>query len=130
MYLSKVAKLWLLDDVKAGALQESLLLLLGPTLRPKQRFHFMEVELDALDEKLGQSQFEAPSVFNFFLPDYQPAGAVASAGLRAPEAQLGTAPHVVRWLNGASSLIRNGLTSCDNGFGPDPTRRGGASSTS
>ena len=45
------------------------------------------------------------------------------AGLRAPEAELGTAPLLVRTLNGLSSLIRYGLTSCADGFGSTTVAR-------
>ena len=38
--------------------------------------------------ELRQYMFNAPSVFNFFSPDFRPAGAVAGAGLVAPEFQL------------------------------------------
>ena len=41
------------DDAQAASGQEWLLLLLGPTLRPEQRFHFMEVELPQLDAPEG-----------------------------------------------------------------------------
>lgn len=33
----------------------------------------------------GQAPFQAPSVFNFFLPDYAPPGEIMNAGLVAPE---------------------------------------------
>lgn len=38
----------------------------------------------------GQRPLSSPSVFNFFQPDYQPAGAIADAGLYAPEFQITT----------------------------------------
>lgn len=37
---------------------------------------------------LGQNPLRAPSVFNFFRPEYAPPGAIASAGLTAPEFQI------------------------------------------
>ena len=36
----------------------------------------------------GQSPFESPSVFNFFLPDYQPPGPITQNYLVAPEFQI------------------------------------------
>ena len=48
-----------------------------------------------LEDLIGQQSYNAPSVFNFYLPDYQPPGAVSRHSLVAPEAQLGTAPYVV-----------------------------------
>jgi uncharacterized protein (DUF1800 family) len=37
---------------------------------------------------IGQNPLRAPSVFNFFRPDYAPPGAIATAGLTAPEFQI------------------------------------------
>ena len=70
-----------------------------------------------MEDKIGQQAHNSPSVFSFFLPEYQPNGRVADAGLVAPEAQLGTAPLLVNFLNGMSSLINYGLTRCYSGFG-------------
>jgi len=76
-----------------------------------------EVELVGLETSIGMQSYRSPTVFAFFLPEYEPAGAVASVGLMAPEAQLGTAPRIIGALNGMSSMIHHGLTSCDEGFG-------------
>jgi hypothetical protein len=43
-----------------------------------------------IDYGLGQQFFFAPSVFNFFAPDYSPQGSVANAMLVAPEFQITT----------------------------------------
>ena len=43
-----------------------------------------------LDLHLGQTPLRAPSVFNFFSPNYSPRGPVSEAGLVAPELQLAT----------------------------------------
>lgn len=48
---------------------------------------------------LGQSPLRAPSVFNWFLPDYTVPGALAEAGLFAPEMQLATETGVVNRVN-------------------------------
>lgn len=37
---------------------------------------------------IGQGALQAPSVFNYFSPDYSPPGAMAAAGLVAPEMQI------------------------------------------
>ena len=39
-------------------------------------------------EGVGQGPLRSPSVFNFFRPDYSPAGDVRDAGLVAPEFQI------------------------------------------
>lgn len=56
-------------------------------------------------------------MFNFYLPEFSPAGPIQEAGLVAPEAQIATAPYLIGYLNGVTSLIDNGLTSCNRGFG-------------
>lgn len=45
-----------------------------------------EVELHDLSNKIGQMYTESPSVFSFFLPEYQPDGLIAEADSVAPEA--------------------------------------------
>jgi len=44
--------------------------------------------LDGLKSKFGQAPLQSNSVFNFFHTDYSPLGAVRSAGLDAPEAEI------------------------------------------
>ena len=75
-----------------------------------------EVELHGLPDSIGQQIFYSPTVFNFFLPDYQPTGPVIQSNLFSPEAQLQTAPSMIGFLNGVSSLVRFGLSSCSGGF--------------
>ena len=43
----------------------------------------------------GQYPLSAPSVFNFYQPDFAPAGPIAEAGLVAPEFQITTDPTIV-----------------------------------
>lgn len=63
-----------------------------------------------IETKIGQNAFQAPTVFNFYHADFSPHGAISSAGLVAPEAELATAPNVINMLNGLSGLIDHGLT--------------------
>jgi len=64
---------------------------------------------------LGQMALRAETVFNFFLPDYAPAGPVASAGLVAPEFQLSTASGMYAQINYFYDLIvtSNGVSGED-----------------
>ena len=78
----------------------------------------MEVSLSRLPATIGQMAFQAPSVFGYYLPEYSPNGIIADAGLVAPEAQLATTPMTIGLINGISSLIDHGMTSCGRGFGP------------
>jgi hypothetical protein len=69
------------------------------------------------DQSLGQAALRSPTVFNFFPPDYVPPGALAQAGLYAPEFQILTAVTAITAANcvygaiytpaspGASTLI-------------------------
>jgi uncharacterized protein (DUF1800 family) len=44
--------------------------------------------VDHLDDLVGQEPGSAPSVFNFYLPDYAPPGPIANAHMVAPEFQI------------------------------------------
>ncbi len=44
--------------------------------------------LEDLSSSLGQNPLRAPSVFNWYRPDYSPTGAIQRAGLKAPEFQI------------------------------------------
>jgi hypothetical protein len=72
--------------------------------------------LDSADEGLGQSPLLAPSVFNFFSPNYRQPGALSAANLVAPEFQITTETSMVGGLNFFSRLVRSG------GFGSGDTR--------
>lgn len=57
-------------------------------------------------ETMGQQHTFSPTVFNFYLPTYQPDGPMADTGLVAPEMELGTGPYIVGFLNAMSTAIR------------------------
>ena len=61
--------------------------------------------LDSADDALGQSPLLAPSVFNFYSPNFRPAGPAAQAGMVAPEFQITSETTVVGSLNFFSSLF-------------------------
>lgn len=64
--------------------------------------------LDSPDEGLGQSPLLAPSVFNFYSPNFRPTGPVAAQGLVGPEFQITTETSVVGTINFFSKLADNG----------------------
>ena len=72
---------------------------------------------------LAQSPLRSPTVFNFFYPNYQFPGALASAGLTTPEFQLTSDTSVALGMNFLESGIlgnsnnTNGLSSFVNGNG-------------
>ena len=72
--------------------------------------------LDSADEGLNQSPLLAPSVFNFFSPNYRQPGPLAAANLVAPEFQITTETSMVGGLNFFARLARNGF------YGNDDTR--------
>jgi uncharacterized protein (DUF1800 family) len=72
--------------------------------------------LDSGEQNLGQSPLLAPSVFNFFSPNYKQAGALAAAGLVAPEFQITTETTVVAALNLLAEVVSN------DGYGWDEGR--------
>jgi len=76
-----------------------------------------DLELDKeIITKLGQAPYRSPSVFNFFQPEYSPSGPVDQIGLLAPEAQLGVLPFVVGYMDGITTMIFDGLSSCAGGL--------------
>ncbi len=62
---------------------------------------------------LGQSPYRAPTVFNFYDPDYVPEGGFQAAGKFAPELQILTTTTAVGGNNFINNLIYNG----QNGVG-------------
>jgi uncharacterized protein (DUF1800 family) len=64
--------------------------------------------LDGPDDGLNQSPLLAPSVFNFFSPNYRQPGRLAQANLVAPEFQITTETSMVGGLNFFAKLARNG----------------------
>ena len=51
------------------------------------------------DSSLGQTPLEAPTVFNWFYPDYSTGGAIADAGLVTPEFQIATEINTISHIN-------------------------------
>lgn len=64
--------------------------------------------LDSADDGLGQSPLLAPSVFNFFSPNFRQPGAVTKAGLVSPEFQITTETTVVGSLNFFADFFKQG----------------------
>jgi uncharacterized protein (DUF1800 family) len=55
--------------------------------------------LNGTDNQLAQTPLRAPTVFNFFEPDYIHPGEIAQAGLYAPEFQITSETTVIQYLN-------------------------------
>merc|ERR1719399_2200361 len=73
------------------------------------------VAMRQLEPQIGQGPYDPPSVFNFYLPDFEPDG--FPEGAVGPEFQIFTPPWVFGFINGVTSLIGNGLGDCQGGFG-------------
>lgn len=58
------------------------------------------------DTSLSQSPLDAPTVFNWFLPDYEPGGAISANGLYAPEMIQTTETQVIYNLNFLNGISR------------------------
>ncbi len=51
------------------------------------------------DEAVSQGILASPSVFNFYLPDFQPNGAITDQDLNAPEFQIHTSATSINYIN-------------------------------
>lgn len=89
------------EDSHAGKLKE-------PLLRYTQALKAFNVTNQSgrlwnwgylFDEAVSQGVLTAPSVFNFYLPEYQPNGAISDADLFAPEFQIHTSATSINFIN-------------------------------
>jgi uncharacterized protein (DUF1800 family) len=65
--------------------------------------------MDSPAYALGQNPYRAPNVFNFFTPDFRPPGALAEAGLVAPEFQITSEVSVLGMSNFLRATIFTGF---------------------
>ncbi len=70
------------------------------------------VRMPNTDSTIGQTPLHAPSVFNWFLPDYAVVGPLADSGLRTPEFQIATEISVITNINLVYQLLywNNGIS--------------------
>lgn len=89
------------EDPQAGKLRE-------PLLRYTQALRAFNVNNQSgrlwnwgfgFDEAVSQGILASPSVFNFYLPEYQPNGPIADADLFAPEYQIHTSATSINYIN-------------------------------
>lgn len=73
------------------------------------------------DGNLGQSPLSSPTVFNYFLPSYSPGGAIAQAGLSAPEMQLTNETQVIQAVNMNRTILNTSGQSVSALFSADAT---------
>ncbi|KNC53335.1 twin-arginine translocation domain-containing protein [Thecamonas trahens ATCC 50062] len=109
----------LLADTSFGMVNDPLMLL-HRVLRGLDYQSPIKRELQLqTSSPIAMQPLTAPSVFSFYLPEYQPSGRMLDEGLFSPAAQLATPPIMVSLLNGIHSLMDYGLTHCASGFGDD-----------
>jgi uncharacterized protein (DUF1800 family) len=58
-------------------------------------------------EGLQMNPFDQDTVFNYYLPDFSPGGAVGNAGLVAPELQIANEPDIIRNINYYEQITRS-----------------------
>ena len=76
----------------------------------------------SFEDEFGQSPYRAPSVFNFYLPDFVPAGALGETGAYGPEFQILDDSTGMKTFQIFSILINNGLVGAiGGGRNPRPT---------
>ncbi|KAL7563666.1 hypothetical protein ACA910_013399 [Epithemia clementina (nom. ined.)] len=106
------------DSVR-GAFREPLLKL----IQIMKTFEFGAVtgapltKFNELENTIRQMFFEAPDVFSFFQPDFEPQGIIGASSMVSPEAAVMNAPEIFSSVNGFQSLIKYGLMDCNDGFG-------------
>ena len=77
------------------------------------------IQMEYLQNKIGQMAHNFQSVFSFFLPEFKPYGLVGEALLVSPEATILDTPNIIGILNGAISLVKYGLSHLAGGFARD-----------
>ena len=123
IYLDSAARNVLLDtDISSGSLREPALKVLG-LMRSMEFVSYSPVtRLDNMATRIGQMAHEFTSVFSFFLPEFKPYGRIGDASLVSPEATLLDMPKIVGLMNGLTSLVKYGLSSCEGGWGNEKCR--------
>ncbi|MEM8952852.1 MAG: DUF1800 family protein [Verrucomicrobiota bacterium] len=87
------------------------------TQRLNSRFLFRNSSEIVDGRSLRMTPFRQSSVFNFYLPDFSPTGAISNAALVAPEMQLATEPGVTMNINYTFPLLT------DEGIDAEPLAR-------
>ncbi len=64
---------------------------------------------DQLQLVFAQSPFDSPSVFNFYLPEYQPIGGILDRGIFAPEFEISTDVTSISLANAIYRLVYEGI---------------------
>ncbi len=85
-----------LDPVQFGKLKEPVIKIASIWRAFNAQGRFNRFRYADSNTDFAQQAYSAPSVFNFYSPDYRPPGSVGQSGLFAPEAQLINESTVIR----------------------------------
>jgi uncharacterized protein (DUF1800 family) len=101
----------LMEDPRHGALREPLVRFIHfcRALNIQSRQTHGLIPFNELELQFGQAPFDAPSVFNYYTPDFQPAGELMDYGLYAPEFQIHNDVTAIHFPNALRLLVRDGL---------------------
>ncbi len=104
------------SDVGAGMLRESFLrrVHLARAFDARNMAFSYPISDSRAPVAFGQRPLSSPTVFNFFLPDYQPQGEIADAGLFAPEFQIITTVTAITSANALESQIEREMNNDPN----------------
>jgi uncharacterized protein (DUF1800 family) len=102
--------------ITKGMLRESFLrrVHLARAFDARNRAATYPIEDGGATDDFGERPLSSPTVFNFFLPDHQPTGIIADAGLYAPEFQIVTTVTAITSANALYGQIRGSMNNDDN----------------
>ncbi|MEM8862494.1 MAG: hypothetical protein AAGD96_29625, partial [Chloroflexota bacterium] len=92
-----------LDDLKNYGLTGQQLDLLEPNAK---RIFMSHNTVSSSRSAFAQAPLTAPTVFNWYLPDFAPAGPVAAAGLVTPELQHVNASIAINYYNTINTIVQ------------------------
>lgn len=118
IYLDSAARNVVLDDdITSGTLREPIVKVLALMKSMEFASQLPVTGMNGMVDDIGQMAHEFTSVFSFFLPEFKPYGRVGDAKLVSPEATLLDMPKIIGLMNGLTSLVKYGLSSCEGGWG-------------
>jgi len=80
----------------------------------------MQMSSNFTNNRLAQTPMNAPSVFNWFLPEFSPGGVLGAAQLTGPEFQTRTDPFILHNINFFSSLFWQARYNLGTAVNQDP----------
>ena len=115
--LDPEARAWPTEgDIGSGMLRESFLrrVHLARAFDARNLASTYPISDGGAPEIFGQRPLSSPTVFNFFLPDHQPNGPIADAGLFAPEFQIMTSVTAITSANALRGQVQRTMNSDPN----------------